>query len=555
MKYFFSFCFAMFSIFIVAQQTKSKPNILIIMLDDAGLDMSAYGSSYVKTPSFDKIASQGILFNKAYTPNAKCAPSRAAFLTGRNSWQLDAVANHFIYFPPKFKTFPEVLKDNNYFTGCTGKGWSPGIAITATGEERNLTGKTYDSKKLNSPTTEISVNDYSGNFKDFLSEVPNNKPWSFWVGFNEPHRGYEYQSGVKKGGKKLEMIKEVPKYFPDSVTVRHDLLDYAMELEYADGHVGKILEELQKSNQLDNTLIIYTSDHGMPFPRVKGSQYEASNHIPMAIMWKGKILNPNRIVDDYISFVDIAPTLLEVAGIDWKSSGMYPSPGKSLMNLFETKKSGKTNSDRNYVLVGKERHDHGRPNDEGYPIRGIHKDNMLFLRNYETDRWPAGNPETGYLNVDKSPTKSLLINLRRSGVNTDYWMMSFGKRPAVELYDVAKDPYCITNLATDSKYNKQLTELEDFMVQKLISQDDLRMQGFGHLYERFPFTQYRDYYENYMNGNIGNLKWADPNDYEPTYIDNNGNNLEPVIRKKTAVKVNVKDANYANPGKEEVQKI
>ena len=533
MRKYFIFCFALLAFVVSAQVPKTKPNILIIMLDDAGLDMSAYGSSYVQTPAFDKIASQGILFQKAYTPNAKCAPSRASFLTGRNSWQLDAVANHFIYFPSKFKTFPEVLKENGYYTGYTGKGWSPGIALTATGSERELLGKSFDSHKLTAPTTEIAINDYSSNFKDFLSKVPKGNSWSFWVGFNEPHRSYEFQSGVNKGGKKLEMIKEVPKYYPDSIAIRHDLLDYAMELEYADSHVAKILDELNRTKEIENTIIIYTSDHVMTFPRVKGNQYKKSNHIPMAIMWKGKILNPNRSVEDYISFVDIAPTLLDIAGIDWKSSGMYPSPGKSLMNLFETKKSGKIDSSRNFVLVGKERHDHGRPNDQGYPIRGIHKENMLFLRNYETDRWPAGNPETGYLNVDKGATKSLLINLRRSGMDKKYWNLSFGKRQAIELYDIKKDPYCLSNLATDSKYKKKLKELEDFMIQKLINQEDLRMQGYGHLYEQFPFTQYQNYYENFINGTIGNLKWADPNDYEPTYIGNNAENLEPVIRKKT----------------------
>ena len=83
-----------------AQENTQKPNILFIMMDDAGLDMSVYGSTYVKTPGFDAIAKEGTLFNRAYTPNAKCAPSRAAVMTGRNSWQLDAAANHFIYFPP-----------------------------------------------------------------------------------------------------------------------------------------------------------------------------------------------------------------------------------------------------------------------------------------------------------------------------------------------------------------------------------------------------------------------------------------------------------------------
>ncbi|QBN20473.1 sulfatase family protein [Flavobacterium nackdongense] len=535
MKHFLVVLFAWFPIFILAQTQQTRPNILVIMLDDAGLDMSVYGSSYVKTPAFDKIAREGILFTKAYTPNAKCAPSRASILTGRNSWQLDAVANHYIYFPSKFKTFPEVLKENGYVTGHTGKGWSPGIALTATGEVRDLVGKSFDAKKTKSPTTEISVNDYSANFKDFLNQVPKGNPWNFWIGINEPHRGYEYQSGVKKGGKRLDMIKEVPKYFPDSTSVRHDLLDYAMELEYADSHVTRVLNELKATNQLENTLIIYTSDHGMPFPRVKGNQYENSNHIPMAIMWKGKILKPNRSADDYISFVDIAPTLLEVAGIDWKRSGMYPSPGKSLLNIFETNKSGTIDSDRNFVLVGQERHDPGRPNDQGYPVRGIHKDNMLLLHNYESDRWPACNPETGYLNVDKSPTKSLLINLRRSGVDKKFWQLSFGKRLDLEFYDIKKDPYCLNNLAYNSDYKKQLDELENFMNQKLMAQDDLRMQGYGYLYEQFPFTQYRNYYENYMNSKIGTLNWADPNDYEPTYIDNNGENLETVIRKKNTL--------------------
>lgn len=99
--------------FTLAQE---RPNILVIMFDDAGLDMSAYGSTYVDTPAFDAIAKEGMLFNRAYTPNAKCPPSRAALITGRNSWQLDAAANHVIYFPPKFKTYQETLLENGYTT-------------------------------------------------------------------------------------------------------------------------------------------------------------------------------------------------------------------------------------------------------------------------------------------------------------------------------------------------------------------------------------------------------------------------------------------------------
>jgi len=101
---------------------QDKPNILVIIFDDAGLDMSAYGSTYVNTPGFDAIAKEGVLFNRAYTPNAKCAPSRASIITGRNSWQLDAAANHVIYFPAKFKTYQEVLLEQGYTTGYTRKG-------------------------------------------------------------------------------------------------------------------------------------------------------------------------------------------------------------------------------------------------------------------------------------------------------------------------------------------------------------------------------------------------------------------------------------------------
>ena len=106
---------------------EGRPNILFCIMDDASwAHMSAYGCEWVETPAFDRLASEGILFQNAYTPNAKCGPSRSSILTGRNSWQLEAAANHVVNFPAKFKTFPEVLKENGYLTGKTGKGWGPG---------------------------------------------------------------------------------------------------------------------------------------------------------------------------------------------------------------------------------------------------------------------------------------------------------------------------------------------------------------------------------------------------------------------------------------------
>jgi N-sulfoglucosamine sulfohydrolase len=116
---------------------------------------------------------------------------------------------------------------------------------------------------------------------------------------------------------------------------------------------------------------------------------------------------------------------MEAAGINWQISGMHPTPGKPLMNIFTSAKSGIVDPGRNYVLVGQERHDFGRPKDVGYPIRGMHKNGFLYLNNYEPERWPACNPKTGYLNCDGSPTKTLILNQRRADpTNRYFWALT-----------------------------------------------------------------------------------------------------------------------------------
>lgn len=507
-------------------QEQKKPNVLFVIFDDAGMDMSAYGKSYVNSPGFDAVAEQGILFNKTYTPNAKCSPSRASILTGRNSWQLDAGANHYIYFPPKFKTFPEVMLENGYATGYTGKGYVPGVTLTSDGKERQVIGQRISEHKTTGLTAEISTVDYAQNFQYFLREVGKGQPWFFWVGFHEPHRAYEYGSGEKIGNKKLSDIKHVPKYWPDTTMVRHDLLDYALEVEYADSHLQKIMKHLEVSGQLENTLVVVTSDHGMPFPRVKGNGYERANHIPMAIMWKGKI-KKNRVVDDYVSFIDIAPTFMDIAKIDWQSSGMHPAAGKSLRNILFSEESGQIEAFRDYVLIGKERHDPGRPSDEGYPFRGIYKGNLLYIKNYEPKRWPAGNPETGYLNVDSSPIKRLLIEQRREGFY-DYWKLNLGKRPPEELYDISKDPDCVYNLAEIISFQDLKKGMETEMENMLLEQGDLRMKGYGHLYEANPFYKIGGVYDRFKKGEAINVRWVDERDIETFFLSGDGKNLEKI---------------------------
>jgi N-sulfoglucosamine sulfohydrolase len=492
---------------------QKKPNILFIIADDAGTEMSVYGKSWVQTPQLENLAKDGLLFKNAFTPNAKCAPSRASIITGRNPWQLDEAMNHNIYFPPRFLSFPEVLSKNNYETAFIGKTYGPGKTLNFDGSQREMFGKQYASKTLVPPASGISAMDYAANFEQFLQEKSSEKSWFCWIGIAEPHRVFEYGSGAK-AGKSTSSISDFPKYFPDCDTVRNDLLDYALEVEHMDRQIGKIVDALKKSGDLENTLIVFTSDHGMPFPRVKGNQYYNANHIPLIMKWPSTIKTTSRRVDDIVSFIDLAPTFLEVAGIPQNTAGMHPIEGKSLLPILKSKLSGKIETGRDYLLVGQERHDIGRPGDVGYPIRGFQKGGFLYLKNYETDRYPVCNPETGYLNTDGGATKTYIINQRRRDNARTYWNMAFGKRPTEELYDISKDPDCVVNLANQASFQNLKKSLKAQMEKMLLTQGDLRMRGLGHIYERYPVVENVNFYERYFKGEKLKTGWINNTDFE-----------------------------------------
>lgn len=500
----------------VSAAPASRPNILVCIADDASYPhMGAYGTTWVKTPGFDRVAREGLLFTRAYTPNAKCAPSRACILTGRNSWQLEAACNHLPFFPAKFKTYAEALSEHGYFVGVTVKGWSPGDAGKIDGKPRQLAGRPFNQRKLTPPTTGISNADYTGNFQDFLAARPAGQPWCFWYGSIEPHRGYEYGTGIAKGGKKITDIDKVPEFWPDNETIRADLLDYAFELEYFDSHLVRMLKLLEERGELDNTLVVVTADNGMPFPRVKGQEYEMSNHLPLAMMWKKGIQKPGRTIADYVSFIDFAPTFIEVAGLKWSETRMQPATGRSLTDIFSSNRSGRVNPARDHVLIGKERHDVGRPHDWGYPIRGILKEDVLYLHNFETNRWPVCDPITGYLNCDASPTKTQILDLQRAGTDKKYWQWSFGKRGSEELYRVKSDPECLENLAARPEYRELKEELRQQLFRELKAQEDPRMFGQGKVFDEYPVASpTRNYYERFMRGEKVKAGWVNESDYE-----------------------------------------
>jgi len=459
---------------------KDRPNILFIIADDISRNsMGAYGNDFIKTPNFDRIASEGVLFTNAYVTNPKCAPARAGILTGRYSWQLEESANHWAIMSEKWLFYPDLIEESGYFMGFTGKGWSPGIFPG----EHNPAGWEYNDLKLEPPYKAISNKDYAANFQLFLEQNTEKKPFVFWLGTHEAHRAFE-KDVYKKKDKNLDDVS-VQKAFPDNEIIRGDLADYGVEVEYHDEVIGKCLKILEDKGQLENTLIVVTSDHGMAFPHIKGQIYDEGFHVAFAARWEGKI-KPGRVVDDFISFPDIAPTFMEVAGLEPHEQ----MTGKSFLNVLLSDKSGRIDDSRSYALLGKERHDVGRVEGDqlsvGYPVRAIRTDQYLYSRNFKPERWPAGDPEYNYLNCDDSPTKSYLLGLSENSPEYHFFELSFGKRVEEELFDIINDPDCVNNLAANPELLEIKTKLRSKLEEELIKQNDPRILGFGDIFDYYP---------------------------------------------------------------------
>ncbi len=457
----------------------ARPNILFMIADDWGWNHAgAYGCTWVKTPTFDRVAREGLLFRHAFTSNPKCSPCRASILTGRNTWQLEEACCHNGLFPAKFAVYPDLLEQAGYAVGSTGKGWGPGD-FRGGGFTRNPAGPVFDGHNLQPDLKAVSNKDLAANFADFLQQRKPGQPFCFWLGTSEPHRAYEPDAGIRAGKRASDAV--VPGYLPDNDIVRRDLLDYAMEVEWGDRQFGRALQVLEQSGELENTLIVMTSDHGMPFPRVKGQIYEDGFHLPLAMRWGSKI-QAGRVVDDFINVRDLAPTFLELAGLQ-------PHPqmtGRSLTDVLTSQQSGWIDPARNVMLVGKERHDLGRPHDWGYPVRAIRTPEFLFVHNYEPNRWPAGNPETDFGNCDGSPTKDWLKQEQGK-----FYELAFGKRREFELYRISADPECLTNLIDDPQLQATARELRQRMESMLLAEEDPRALGRGEILESYQYVSGR----------------------------------------------------------------
>ena len=478
----------------IPKKINRPPNILFAIADDQSFaHVSALGQDFFITPYFDEVVKRGVMFTNAFVAAPQCSPSRAAMLTGKNIWQLEEAGTHSSYFPKKFPVFTNALESAGYFIGFTGKAWDPGNFENA-GWERNPVGPEYNKRKFEKvPAKGIVNTDYAGNFNDFLKDKPADKPFFFWYGSKEPHRVYEAGSGAKSGLKATDST--VPRFLPNDELVKNDMLDYALEIGWFDKQLGAMIKMLEACGELDNTIIIVTADNGMAFPYAKANLQEYGTHIPLAIC--GPSINgSSRKVTDLVGMIDLAPTLLDLAGVK-HFNGIT---GKSLMPILQSKASGLVDPSRSYVLTGRERHTHARPDNLGYPARAIRTQQYLFIKNYTPDRWPAGDPAPvkqnvaevnvgeklieGYEDIDASPTKTHMIKDRQSFPGL--FALGFEKRNAEQLYDIIRDPYCLKDLAQDKKMATIKSSLKKMLETKLKAQGDPREEGKGDVFESYP---------------------------------------------------------------------
>jgi N-sulfoglucosamine sulfohydrolase len=446
----------------------SRPNILLCIADDASWHhFRANGDQVIRTPTFDRVAREGINFRNAFCSSPSCTPSRGALLTGQQFWRLEDGGNLWSRWPNKFAVYPDLLAKAGYHVGLQGKGWGPGD-VRFGGRQHNPAGPA------------------AKDFATFLKSVPEGKPFCFWFGSTDPHRMYERGTGVKSG-LKIEDVN-VPPYLPDTPAVRSDILDYYFELERFDREIGEMLKLLEERGALDNTLVVITSDNGWPFPRGKATCYDAGTRMPLAIRWPAKTKG-GRVIDDFVSLTDLAPTFLETAGL--KASAEMT--GRSLLPVLSSEKNGQVEASRDRVFFGRERHASVRAGNVGYPIRGVRTGEFLYLRNFAPDRWPAGDPPLygdvdQHLNIEGSPSKQAVVEHGGRAEVQRLFELGFGKRPAEELYDLTIDPWQTNNVAGLARYTDWQQKLRTELDRELLKTKDPRALGKGDQFDRYHYV-------------------------------------------------------------------
>lgn len=392
---------------------KEVPNILIFIADDAGWrDFGAYGNKAIQTPNIDKLAEDGLLFEQAFLTTSQCSPSRISILTGLYPHATGAEDLH-MPLPEDTRIVPGYLSDQGYYTG-------------------------HMKKTHYGPNADAQFDWYSKNlseaFPSFLDEAGQN-PFFLWVGFTDPHRPYDEDRTLHNP----EQVN-VPPYLTDTPETRADLARYYDEITRMDGQIGKFLNELGRRGQAKNTLVIFLTDNGAPFPRAKGTVYDAGIRTPLIVRWPNRIKTGSRY-SGLTSVIDLAPTLLDVAD--------HPIPesmqGESILPVL----FNQTLPGREYVYSQRNWHD----NDEH--IRSLRTDRFKLIQNAYVDL-PHGTPA----DIGGSPSFRSLIEHKKEETLTHAQSRLFEvPRPRIELYDLQEDPWEVHNVAASPEHWQKAREL------------------------------------------------------------------------------------------------
>ena len=503
------------------------PNILFLFADDWGRYASIYSevngkggiNDVVRTPNFDKVAKQGVLFRHAHVNAPSCTPCRSSLLSGQYFWRTGrgAILQGAVW-DESIPSYPLLLRDAGYHIGKTYKVWSPGTppdapyggqkyAFQKAGGRFNQFSENVTKLVGNGRTTDSSkeelYGEIRGNFIDFMAARESGKPFCYWFGPTNVHRPW-----IKGSGKALWNIDpdslqgKMPPYLPDVPEVREDLADYFGEIAAWDAGIGVILAELDKTGERENTLIVISGDHGAPgFPQGKCNLYGFGTGVSLAISGPGVV--GGRVVDDFVNLPDLAPTFLEAAGLA-KPDVMT---GRSLWPVLKSNRSGLVDESRTWVVTGRERHvENARADYTPYPQRAIHTADNLLIINFRPDRWPLGDPyrlegndvatvdeitrttRTTHPDDDAGPTKGWLVGERNSPNWKAHYEWVFGRRPKYELYDLKKDPHETKNLADDPAYASVKADLEKRLMGELSRTGDPRLIDDGKFFETPPMT-------------------------------------------------------------------
>lgn len=515
-----------------------RPNVVFLFADDLGRYASVYRqidgpgtlNDIVNTPNIDRIAAQGISFRNAFVNAPSCTPCRTSLNAGQPFWRgRSASVLQGARWNFELPAFPLMLEKSGYGLGKMYKVWSPGSPVDApiggnkhafqkrggrvNGFSKVVTELAQGGKAVEEAKNEILA-EVSANFTDFLDAQSADAPFFFWYGPTNVHRMWEKGSGKKLWNIDPESLRgKVPPFLPDVPEIREDLADYLGEVQAFDAAIGVIVEVLKKRGKLDNTVLIVSGDHGAPgFTHGKCNLYDFGCQVSLFIQptaeMRSKINQGGHVVDDLVSLVDVAPTILELCSVAPDSS----MTGRSLVKQITAGRSGIIEPSFSSVVMGRERHVAAAQGDfSHYPQRALRTKDYLYIINYAPDRWPMGiakfmdadgkvigeepsleqltkNTFTAFGDMDSSPTKAWLVANRNLPDVRPFYDLAFARRPREELYDLRSDPYQLTNKADDSNFAEVKAKLRETLRLELIRTSDPRVVGEGSYFEQAPMS-------------------------------------------------------------------